>query len=91
MVFLARECEHCGGFVFTLPGECRLYHPAVVSCFHERGVDATERRCGNSASSPTPNGRRSAARTPDTVVRNDLPVTARTGSASTGKRLRTTV
>lgn len=43
MVFLARECEHCGGFMFTLPGECVLYHPAVVSFFHERGVDVTER------------------------------------------------
>ncbi len=43
MVFVARSCEHCGGFMFTLPGECALYHPAVVSFFHERGVDVTER------------------------------------------------
>ena len=43
VVFLARACEHCDGFMFTLPGECVLYHPAVVSFFHERGVDVTER------------------------------------------------
>ena len=43
IVFLTRTCEHCGGFLFTLPGECALYHPAVVSFFHARGVDVTER------------------------------------------------
>lgn len=43
MVFVARTCQYCGGFMFTLPGECVLYHPAVVSFCHERGVDVTER------------------------------------------------
>ena len=43
VVFIARTCERCGGFMFTLPGECVLYHPAVVSFFHQRGVDVTER------------------------------------------------
>lgn len=43
VVFIARQCEHCGGFMFTLPGECALYHPAVVSFFHGRGVDVTDR------------------------------------------------
>jgi hypothetical protein len=43
VVFIARTCEHCGGFMFTYPGECVLYHPTVVSFFHERGVDVTER------------------------------------------------
>lgn len=43
IVFITRTCEHCGGFLFTLPGESVLYHPAVVSFFHGRGVDVTER------------------------------------------------
>ncbi|WP_435179660.1 winged helix-turn-helix domain-containing protein [Halorussus sp. AFM4] len=42
-VFVARSCENCRGFMFTTPGENVLYHPAVVSFFHARGVDVTDR------------------------------------------------
>ncbi|WP_137283376.1 winged helix-turn-helix domain-containing protein [Halorussus salinisoli] len=41
--YVARNCEHCGGFMWTTPGETVLYHPAVVSFFYERGVDVTSR------------------------------------------------
>src|SRR6056297_1932154 len=39
--YVARSCENCQGFMWTTPGENVLYHPAVVSFFHERGVDVT--------------------------------------------------
>lgn len=42
-VYVARQCENCRGFMLTTPGENVLYHPAVVSFFHERGVDVTSR------------------------------------------------
>jgi len=41
--YVTRNCEHCGGFMWTTPGEVILNHPAVVSFFHERGVDVTSR------------------------------------------------
>jgi DNA-binding transcriptional ArsR family regulator len=40
---VVRNCEHCGGFMWTTPGEVVLDHPAVVSFFYERGVDVTSR------------------------------------------------
>jgi DNA-binding transcriptional ArsR family regulator len=36
-----RNCEHCGGFMWTTLGEVVLNHPAVVSFFYDRGVDVT--------------------------------------------------
>ncbi|WP_135825639.1 winged helix-turn-helix domain-containing protein [Halorussus ruber] len=41
--YVAHTCEHCGGFMWTTPGETVLNHPAVVSFFYERGVDVTSR------------------------------------------------
>jgi predicted nucleic acid-binding Zn-ribbon protein len=41
--YVGRNCEHCGGSLWTTPGENVLYHPAVVSFFHERGADVTSR------------------------------------------------
>lgn len=42
-VFVAHECDNCGQRHFMSVGLALLYHPAVVSFFHDRGVDVTRR------------------------------------------------
>lgn len=41
-VRITHACDCCGGFLRTTVGENVVDHPAVVSFFHERGVDITE-------------------------------------------------
>jgi DNA-binding HxlR family transcriptional regulator/rubredoxin len=40
-VFVSHECDHCGKSHYMTVGVALLYHPALVSFFHRRGVDVT--------------------------------------------------
>ncbi|QPV63910.1 helix-turn-helix transcriptional regulator [Halosimplex litoreum] len=42
-VFLGCHCDHCGSSQYMSVGLAHLYHPAVVSFFHDHGVDVTTR------------------------------------------------
>lgn len=42
-VFVGCHCDHCGSSQFMSVGLAHLYHPAVVSFFHDHGVDLTSR------------------------------------------------